>query len=254
MGGLIACVCCYCCLTTLRPRVIEIISLISNLIGIGFMIWGIADIPWDDVKKVAKALYYITGALIIITVLILLALMCLRCGNKINTSKNSSGKCLCITLLVFEIIAEIIIIIAEIIIINNMYDKDDDYWYYDDYYYSRRRRSSKFSGREWAAAGISTTAAEICIDISFYCVSFLLKLIYAKTNKSYLKYLESKEDNNIVTRAINVLDNSESVPNNNQLNFIGYDKDGHPIYVGNSQYMTVNQANPNVVIQNPDKK
>ncbi len=172
--------------------------------------------------------------------------MCLRCGNKINTTKNSSGKCLCITLLIFDIIAEITIIIAEIIIAYNMWDKYDDYYYDDYYYYSRRRRRSTFSDTEWAAVFVSTTGAEIFLAINFYCASFLLKLIYAKTNKSYLKYLESKEDNNVITRAINTLDNSDSIPNNNQLNFIGYDKEGHPIYAGNTQYVMVNQANQNI--------
>lgn len=254
MGGIIACLCCYCCLTTLRPRCIEIIALIFNLIGIGCMVWGIVDIPWEVVKKGGKALFYISGALMILTLLILLVLMCLRCGNKINTTKNSSGKCLCITSIVFALIAEILIIIAEIIIVNNMNDKDDDYWY-DDYYYNyrRRRRDTVFSDREWAAVFVSTTGAEICLAIYCYCLSFLLKLIYAKTNKSYLKYHESKEDNNIVTRTIHAFDNSQTIPDNNQLNFIGYDKDGHPIYAGNTQYITVNQASPNVIVQNPVK-
>ena len=134
MGGIIACICCYCCLTGLKPRIIEFLALLCNLVEIGFLIWGIIDIPWDDISTGGKIMYYITCGAIVVTFLLLLLLMCLRCGNTINTTKNDLGKCLCITMVVFDILAFILIIIAEIIIIYNMDDKDDDYNYNNGYY------------------------------------------------------------------------------------------------------------------------
>ena len=244
MGGLLTCICCYCCLTTLKPRIIEIVALICNIIEIGFLIWGIVDVPWSDIKMGGKVMFYIACVLVILTFLFLLGLMCLRCGNKINTTKNGAGKCLCITDLVFDILAEIAIIIAEIIILNNMNDKDDNSFF--DYGYRYNSRYSKYSRREWAAAAISITAAEIFIGLHCYCVSFLLKLIYLKTNLSYLKYRDTQEPNDdIIGRTINVFNTQDN--NVNQLKFLGYDKDGHPIYSGNAQYFTQSQApgNPN---------
>ena len=242
MGGIIACICCYCCLTTLKPKTIEIIALICNIISIGFLIWGIADIPWDDISTAGKVFFYITCGCVVLTLIFLLGLMCIRCSGKINTSKNSNAKCLCITLIVFDILAFILVIISEIIIFYNMDDKDDDYYYYD-YYYGRRRQS-KYSNREWAAAIISISAAELAILCHSYCANFLLKLISAKTNTSYLKYMEQKENNsnNIVSRTINVLNQPT---NTNQLTFIGYDKDGHPIYSGKNQYFATTTTNSN---------
>lgn len=242
MGGIIACLCCYCCLTTLKPKSIEIIALICNIISIGFLIWGISDIPWDDISTAGKVFFYITCGCVVLTLIFLLGLMCIRCSGKINTSKNSNAKCLCITLIVFDILAFILIIISEIIIFYNMDDKDDDYYYYD-YYYGRRRRS-KYTNREWAAAIISISAAELAIICHSYCANFLLKLISAKTDTSYLDYMEQRENNsnNIVSRTINVFNQPT---NTNQLTFIGYDKDGHPIYSGKNQYFATTTTNAN---------
>ena len=239
MGGIIACICCYCCLTTLKPRCIEIMALICNIVEIGFLIYAIAGIPWDPIRNGGKIVFYITCALAVISLIILILLMCLRCGNKINTTKNSAGKCLCVTEIVIDILAGILIIIAEIIILHDMYDKDD---WYDDYYRRRRgRRDSNFSDAEWICVYFSLTGYEFALAIHFYCVSFLIKLISAKTDLSYLKYLETKEENSYVARTMNVFTNPPNQNNNSQLNFLGYDQNGHPIYAGNAQYMTVNQ-------------
>ena len=58
MGGIIACVCCYCCLMTLKPRCIEVMALISNLVAIGFLIWGLVEIPWSDIRKGGKITFF----------------------------------------------------------------------------------------------------------------------------------------------------------------------------------------------------
>ena len=241
MGGIIACICCYCCLATLKPKSIEIIALICNIVSIGFLIWGIADIPWDDISTAGKIFFFITCGCVVLTLIFLLGLMCIRCSGKINTSKNSTAKCLCIAMIVFDILAFILIIIAEIIIFYNMDDKDDDYYYYD--YNYRRRRRSKYSDREWAASIISISAAEIAIICHSYCANFLLKLISARTDTSYLDYMEKKENNNIVSRTINVFNQPNNIVGNNQLTLIGYDKNGHPIYSGNTQYFTTTATN-----------
>ena len=261
MGGLIACVCCYCCLMALKPRIIEVIALIANLVEIGFLIWGIVEIPWKDISTGGKILFFASCFLILFTFIITLILMCLRCGNKINTTKNNVGKCLCITMIVFDILAEILIIIAEIVILYNMRDKDDDYFINNyDYDYNRRRRyrNGLYSDSEWAAAIISVTAAEIALGIHCYCASFLLKLIWVKTNMSYLKYNETNNPDNIFSRSISVFNSPQDI-NPNQLKFLGYDQNGHPIYSGNTQYFTqtqppANKDQQNVIIKNGGDK
>ena len=227
MGSIITCICCYCCLTPLKPRCIEILALIFNLIELIFLIWGIADMPWDYISTGGKIIFYIVFSLIIITLLILIVLICLRCSNKINTTKNNTAKCLSSTMVILDILAFILIIIAEIIILYNIDDKDD-YFYYD---YNRRRRRSKFSEREWAATIISHTFVEIALFCHSYCSIFLVKLIYVKTDLSYFDYMIQKDQSSNMTRTVNALNGGQ-----NNLNLIGYDKKGLPIYSLNNQY------------------
>ena len=54
MGTVIACIGCYCCLLAVRTRFIELIALLANLVEIGFLIWGIVDIPWGSLSSAGK--------------------------------------------------------------------------------------------------------------------------------------------------------------------------------------------------------
>lgn len=241
MGGLIACIGCYCCLLTLKPKYVELIGLLANVVEIGFLIWGIAGIPWSDINTGSKVCFFITCGLVLITLIILVILMILRCNNTINNSRNSTGKCLCIAGLIIDILAFIMIIITEAIILYKMYDLDYNGGYRNGRYYGR---NGYFSGAEWAAAVISTSATEIGIMVHTYCISFLMKLIHLRTDLSYYEYNKnlpsnrdsSNNDGNLAT-TVNVY---PVPPNNNNLSFLGYDKDGRPIYAGNDQYRTIN--------------
>ena len=37
-------------LNDLKPRILEVIILSFTIVGIGFLVWGIAGIPWDDIR------------------------------------------------------------------------------------------------------------------------------------------------------------------------------------------------------------
>ena len=226
------------CLNDIRPRILEVIILSFTIIGIGFLIWGIAEIPWDDISTGGKIFFVIGCACIVLNLLILLILMCLRIGNKINESANSVGKCLSITILVFEIIGLVAFIIGEIIIFFNMGDKNDDHIDYDNGYYTRRWRG-KYTRSEWAAVVIPLTAAEIALGLNILFTDFLIKSIYAKINTPYSQYLENKKKSDVnssndFSKSINIF-NAPVENGQNTLTFIGYDKDGHPIYSGNNK-------------------
>lgn len=238
------------CMNDVSPKILEILTLFSSLIGIGFLIWGLVEIPWDDIKDVGKALYIIGGIIMIIVVILILVLLCLSVSNKFGTTKNGFAKCLCITLLVINVIAVILFVISEIIIFANMADEDDKYLDNNYYYNYNRRWRGKYSRAEWAASGCSLTAVEIVIGLNILFISYLLKLANAKTNTSYNDYLDTQSKNN--TSDISGLNNKNNYsinvynapPNGNQnmLTFIGYDKDGHPIYSGTNQYFTQNNV------------
>ena len=249
MGTVLACIGCYCCLFGVRPRFVELLAVLANLIEIGFLIWGIAGIPWDDINTGGKVCYYLTCGLIVITFILLIILMILRCKGTINSVSNKTGISLCIATLIFDFLAFVMIIIAESLILYKMWDLDDDH----SYWRGRRSHSSGyFSDSEWLAATLSLTAGEIGIIAHFYCVSFLLKLIQLKTSLSYAEYMDTQNKmSNNTSGNIFDSDNSSGIPattinvyntppNQNQLAFLGYDKDGHPIYAGNNQYRMVN--------------
>ena len=252
------------CLNEVSPKVLESLTLVSSLVGIGFLIWGIVDIPWDDIDDAGKIFYIISGGLMILIVILILILLCLSIGNKFGTTQNGFARCLCITLLILNILALIAIIIGEIIIFSNMADEDDKYLD-DNYYYNNRRRRwrGKYSRAEWASAGVSTTAFEIVIGLNILFISYLLKLALAKTNTTYNEYLETQSKNNSSdvnglnsnknNYSINVY-NTPPIGNQNMLTFIGYDKDGHPIYSGANQYFTQTNAPVKANVDNGAKK
>ena len=251
------------CLNSLKPRILEVIMLAVTVIAIGFLIWGIVDIPWDDIKVGGKIFFYIGCGMTALVFLMILILMCIRIGNKINESQNGMGKCLCITSMICNIIGLIAFIIGEIIIFINMDDARDDYYeqnYGYEYGYRRHRRwDDYYSHAEWGATVCSITAGEIALAINIFVLNFLIKVVWAKTNLAYYDYLDSQnvnsineigniQNDNTYTKSINVYN---IPPNNNQnmLKFIGYDKDGHPIYSGTAQYYT-----PNNIVNNGAKK
>ena len=233
--------CCYCCLKNCRPRCIEISALISNILEIAVLIWAIIEIPWRDIKIIGKFCFFIMFAFIIIILLFLLILMCLRCSNKINTNKNGTGKCLCIAMIVLDILSFILYIVGGVAILINMI-KEDDYEYRG---YSLDKEK-EYSNRIWIAIGVSFTITEIVLIFHCMCSIMLYKIINAKTNKSYSNYLNEKGNESNTNG--NIYNMPQTEVNINQLTFIGYDKDGHPIYQGNTQYQ--NQINSTQNITN----
>ena len=227
MGGIIACVCCYCCLTALKPKCIEIFALVCNIIEIITLLWVIIDIPWKDISIGGIIIFFVSCIFIILSFIILLFLICLRCNNKINENKNGTGKCLCLLIIILLILSEILIIIDEIIILFNMDEKNDFYSYYD---LNENRKTKKYAQRKWASVIIGLTFVEIALGFHIYCISFLIKLIYVKTNLSYLEYIENQKDNNsIFSNSINIFNKAHN-HNINQLNVYGYNKNVNPSY------------------------
>ena len=58
---------------------------------------------------------------------------------------------------------------------------------------------------------------------------------YKYKNSEQVSYINNNSEGKVTT--INVF---STPPNNNNLTFLGYDKDGRPIYAVNNQYRTMN--------------
>lgn len=223
---------CFCCLSTLRARTIELIALLCNIIIIGLFIWSLIGIPWDWVRKIGKILLFVSLGFSIIDFLLLLILIFLRCQGTINGEKNGCGNCFVITLMIFDTIGFIIVIVAESIILRDMRkDNDNNYkeWKKDD-----------ITTGEWLASALSLSLIEILWMINGFCASCLHSLISLRTNGSYADYLkESGESKNNTLSSING-------SNQPSVKFIGYDKNGKPIYSGHAVNTSDNPFNRNV--------
>jgi len=80
----------------MRPNVIAVIAIISNLIAVAFLIWGLADLFWF--RKGRKALYIISFVLLCLTLILLaiiLVFLNLRNGPNFMTI-NKVGKIICL--------------------------------------------------------------------------------------------------------------------------------------------------------------
>lgn len=239
-----------CCLSVLKPRMIELIALISNIIMIGCFIWSAIGIPWEVVNTGGKVVFYIAFGFAVIAIIILIIIMVLRCQNTINGEKNSLGLCLLITIIIVNIIGFVFLIIAEILIINKMRDEDRHSNWRDWTYNSN---DYKISGGDWAASAVSFTIIQVFWIILSFCCTCLYKLVDLRTNDCYADYLaECGECNEHRDSTNNQTDNRPT------LNFIGYDKNGAPIYQGQpvpivnptSPVININNVNP---IQIPNK-
>lgn len=232
--------CCYCCLKNCRPRCIEFSALISNIIEIVVLVWAIIEFPWKDIKIIGRICFFIMFVLIIFNFLFLLILMYLRCSNKINTTKNGYGKCLCITMIVFDIISFILYLVGGVVIILNMNDHENDY-----YGLRIQKRETKYSKRKWISLAVSLSITEIFIIFHCICSMMLYKIIKAKINTSYSNYLDQPKK--VIITNVNAYNNTQTDINMNQLTHIGYDKDGRPIYSGNVNTLNQNNSNTNIM-------
>ena len=67
------CLSLFCCFKSMRPNVITLIAIISNLIAVAFLIWGLADLLWY--RKGRKALYIISFVLLCLTLILLVIII-----------------------------------------------------------------------------------------------------------------------------------------------------------------------------------
>lgn len=238
MGGCLTCICCMCCLGTQKASCIDISILIGTIIHLGCHIWGLIGIPWKYVKTAAKVLFIISLVISIINLVSIIYLIYLRRKNLINNIKNKIAKIIGIIILVINIIGFILIIIAEYMIGRDM-DKADERNYF-----------KVISDSEWAAAYVSTSIIELLYIILGYFWSALRNLISARIEGPYFDYLRKNLRGNVP-------DNSTTayvIGNNNQatnLQLVGYDQNGNPIYSQQNGNFTVQQTNTNNNAFNP---
>ena len=153
---------CFCCFIIMDPGCLSLTGTASNIIILGFMLWGILD-P-DFVKNVAKALYitsFVLFCLCLIFYLIIFFIIIKRCqGAK---SINSFGKILCLLIPGLSFLASIFLIIGFIIELVEHVKMEDDI------------PGKFYSTREWASLIVPLILGYIGFIIMVLCANVLYR-------------------------------------------------------------------------------
>ena len=153
---------CFCCFINMDPGCLSLTGTASNIIILGFMLWGILDL--DFVKNVAKALYitsFVLFCLCLIFYLIIFFIIIKRCqGAK---SINSFGKILCLLIPGLSFLASIFLIIGFIIELVEHVKMEDDI------------PGKFYSTREWASLIVPLILGYIGFIIMVLCANVLYR-------------------------------------------------------------------------------
>lgn len=105
----------YCCFENFRPNIIALIGIISNCVGIAFILWALFDLDWK--RNLAKFLYILSFIMLILALFLLIIIYFLLNSRKEpnNVKINKIGKILCILIILFCFIYFLLLLIAEII-------------------------------------------------------------------------------------------------------------------------------------------
>lgn len=230
-GCLSNCLCCCGCCNLLCK---EITYLIFSVLEIVLYVWAIIVVPWGDefIHSSGKALFYAAFSISIVNFIIVIILIYLTCAKKITNSKNCLGKALSITLLVLAVILLILEFFAYIIVLydlKDIHDRDAE-WILTDNGREQESIEKDFKVMFYLISGISLLIFEFC---QFIFAIYILILICKKTDLSLSSFREKEKENqeiNAATTVVNVYNPTDGKIIVNNLQMVGYDKDGRPIY------------------------
>ena len=189
------CLSLFCCFKSMRPNVIALIAIISNLIAVAFLIWGLADLIWY--RKGRKALYIISFVLLCLTLILLVIIIVflnLRIGPNFMTIYKV-GKIICLLIIGLCILAFIFLLISEILILIDYNDIED-----------LLGPGRNISSHDWAAAILPGILGLIASVIVSLCANVLYKIF----NDNILTSFDIYQNNN----PMNINQNSmTTIPN-----------------------------------------
>ena len=120
------CLSLFCCFKNMSPNKIVFTAIISNLIAVVFLIWGITDLFWY--RKARKPLYIISLIfffLSLIGLIFVIVLLNVRTDQNYIITINIIGKIICGIIITLCILSFIFLLIAEILILKDYNDIED---------------------------------------------------------------------------------------------------------------------------------
>ena len=111
----------------MSPNTIAIIGIISNLIAVIFLIWGLADLEWSVFRKARKALYIISFVIFCLTLILMILIIVFANLRSVPNfiTFNNIGKILCLITIWLCALAFIFLLIAEILILVDYSDIEE---------------------------------------------------------------------------------------------------------------------------------
>ena len=189
------CLSLFCCFKSMRPNVIALIAIISNLIAVAFLIWGITDLLLY--RKARKLFYTISFVLLCLTLILLIFIIVflnLRIGPNFMTIYKV-GKIICLLIIGLCILAFIFLLISEILILIDYNDIED-----------LLGPGRNISSHDWAAAILPGILGLIASVIVSLCANVLYKIF----NDNILTSFDIYQNNN----PMNINQNSmTTIPN-----------------------------------------
>ena len=114
----------FCCFKNMNPNTIASTAIITNLMAVAFLIWGIIDIQWNWLKKARKTLYIISFSFLCLTLILMIFIIVflnLRIGPNFMIL-NKLGNLICLIIIGSCILSFIFLLIAEILILIDFND------------------------------------------------------------------------------------------------------------------------------------
>ena len=196
----------FCCFKNMRPNTISSTAIITNLIALAFLIWGISDIQWDWFKKSRKHLYlffYIISFLFLcltfIFLILIIVFLNLRIGPNFMTL-NKVGKILCLIIIGLCILAFILLLIAEILILIDYNDFENELG-----------PGRNIPSHDWAAVILPGILGLIASVIVTLCVNVLYKIF----NDNILTSFDIYQNNSPININQNSMTTIDKVQNQN---------------------------------------
>ena len=112
-----------CCFKNRSPLIVAIMGIISNIIGVSLLIWGVAQIYWRTNKssiKAMKILYIIGFASFCLSLFAFIGILVIICNNN-----NKCIKFLSISIIILCIIHILLIFISQIAVFLDYSKKEE---------------------------------------------------------------------------------------------------------------------------------
>ena len=194
----------FCCFKNMKPSHVAITGLVSSLIGVAFLIWGVVDCKWYNLLfhsyiKAMKVLYIIGFVALILVFGLFIGILVSTCGDN---RLNKVGRILCIAVLILCAIHFLFILISQSVNLSE-YKKLEK---------AIKGLSLKIPTHDWVSASVPGFVSILFGVVAALCANYLYKVF----NEGDI-YEVNQESNINNPQIVPNIFNQNQIPNNNNV-------------------------------------